>query len=130
MIAVDTNVLVRFVTNDHPEQGQRSRLLLRRAESVYISRTVLLETEWVLRGAYKFDRRTILAALEGVLGIPTVVVEDELPVARAMDLYLQGFDFADALHIASLPQDAEFVTFDRKLSRSAGKIKGLKVTGL
>ena len=52
MIAIDTNVVVRFLVNDDPEQAQRARRLIE-SEDVFLSTTALLETEWVLRVAYK-----------------------------------------------------------------------------
>src|SRR3954471_11069924 len=55
MLAVDTNVVVRYVTRDHPEQSPRAKALID-GNDVLLATTVLLETEWVLRSAYGFDR--------------------------------------------------------------------------
>ena len=66
MIALDTNVLVRFIANDDAVQAKRARLLIEKGP-VFVAKTVLLELEWVLRGAYDLDRPTILKALLGLL---------------------------------------------------------------
>ena len=59
MIAFDTNMLVRAVVADHPEQVAVVRQLMA-GNTVFISRTVLLESEWVLRSRYKKSRPELL----------------------------------------------------------------------
>ena len=71
MIAIDTNIVVRFLTNDHPEQSLRARALLEGHE-VFVALTVLLETEWVLRSAYRLAPERIHAALRAFAGLPQV----------------------------------------------------------
>jgi len=109
MIAVDTNVLVRLVVRDDAVQAGRAAALFEQNE-IYICKTVLLETEWVLRFSYELDGAAILAALRGVVGLPQVSVEDSLAVAEALDCLETGMDFADALHEASSPEAAQFAT--------------------
>ena len=123
MIAVDTNVLVRFITNDDAAQAKRARLLIE-AGPVFVAKTVLLELEWVLRGAYGLDRPTILKAVRGLLGLPALTAEDESNVARAVDWYEAGMDFADALHLASSGQQSAFATFDHSMRKRASKAVG------
>ena len=121
MVAVDTNVLVRLVTADNAAQAARAAAVFR-AGPVFLSKTVLLETEWVLRYSYALDTASILRALRGVLGLENVVVEDPAAAATALRLLEQGLDFADALHVASSAQADRFVTFDAKLVRRAARI--------
>lgn len=123
MIAVDTNVLVRFITNDDAAQAKRARLLIE-AGPVFVAKTVLLELEWVLRGAYGLDRPTILKAVRGLLGLPALTAEDELNVARAVEWYEAGLDFADALHLASSGQQRAFATFDQSMRKRASRTVG------
>ncbi len=127
MISVDTNVLARLIVNDNPEQGKRAAMLLKR-EDIFVAKTVLLELEWVLRGAYRIDRATILKALLGVLGLPNVTAEDSARVAAALSYYEAGLDFADALHLASGIVADRFVTFDEKLCKRARSIKSAAVS--
>lgn len=129
MISVDTNVLARLIVNDDPEQGKRAAMLLKR-EDIFVAKTVLLELEWVLRGAYKIDRATILKALLGVLGLPNVTAEDSARVAAALGDYEAGLDFADALHLASSIGADRFVTFDEKLCKRARSLKTIAVRRL
>ena len=116
MIAIDTNVLVRFLTRDDPAQAARARALID-TDSVFLLQTVILETAWVLRTRYRFDRAAIAGGLRQFLGLPSVTVEGPEAVAQALDLHDQGFDFADALHLASSRRAGAFATFDRALRR-------------
>jgi predicted nucleic-acid-binding protein len=67
--ALDTNVLVRIITNDDRAQAARAAAFLREQEQVFIPKTVMLELEWVLRSAYRIERRAIAAALRAVLEV-------------------------------------------------------------
>lgn len=118
MIAVDTNVLVRLVVRDDDMQAERAAVLFAENE-IYVCKTVLLETEWVLRFGYGLDGAAILDALKGVVGLPHVSAEDSLAVAKALDLLEAGMDFADALHLASSREAAAFATFDKRLKKCA-----------
>jgi len=126
VISVDTNVLARLIANDDAEQGKRAAALLRR-EKVFVAKTVLLELEWVLRGAYMIERATILKALLGVLGLPNVIAEDSTRIAAALRDYEAGLDFADALHLSSSIEADRFVTFDEKLCKRAKTLKSVEV---
>jgi predicted nucleic-acid-binding protein len=118
MIAVDTNVLVRLLTQDDTIQADRAAALFER-EEVYICKTVLLETEWVLRFSYGLESLVILKALTNLLGLPHVTVEDNPVVVKALSLFESGMDFADALHLASSKSAIQFVTFDERLKKRA-----------
>jgi predicted nucleic-acid-binding protein len=119
VIALDTNVLVRYLTRDAPEEAARARFLIERGP-VFVAKTVMLETEWVLRSAYQFRPTAIAVSLTAFLGLPSVSVVDASAVGRALEWYAQGLDFADALHAASCSQADAFATFDRRLQHRAG----------
>jgi len=121
MVAVDTNVLVRLVTSDHPAQAARAAAVFR-AGPVFVAKSVLLEAEWVLRYSYALDTKTILRALRGVLGLANVLVEDPAVAAAALRLCELGLAFADALHVASSAQADRFVTFDTRLVKRAARV--------
>jgi predicted nucleic-acid-binding protein len=118
MIAVDTNVLVRLLTGDDPKQAAVSRELFAR-EAIWIAKTVLLETGWVLRSLYGFEEGAIRDAFTKLLGLENVEVEDEPAVAAALALTAHGMEFADALPLGSRPPDVSFVSFDRSFVRRA-----------
>jgi predicted nucleic-acid-binding protein len=118
MIAVDTNVLIRLLTGDDPKQEAAARSLFA-AGKVWIAKTVLLETGWVLRSLYGFDEGAVREALTKLLGLKNVQVEDEASVAAALELIVNGIEFADALHLSSRPAGVAFVSFDRGFVRRA-----------
>ena len=98
MIAVDTNIVVRFLTNDDEEQHQLSRALFQ-TQSIFLSDTVILETEWVLRFTYSFNPDDICAALNQLLGLPNVQAIDANRIAQALQWHKNGLGFADAFHL-------------------------------
>ncbi len=121
MIAFDTHLLVRLAVDDHPQQADVAENLLKQ-HRVLISRTVLLETEWVLRSRYKIPPERIHAFFQLMMPTENAELEDTRAVARALVWYEQGADFADALHLAACG-DAVLHTFDRgfcKAARAAG----------
>ena len=119
MIALDTNVLVRCLTLDDPKQLPAAEALLAHANGVFVAKTVLLELECVLRAAYKLSRPTIHGALGKLLGLPNISVECPGQIVQALDGYVRGLDFADALHLAASGADEGFFTFDAPLAKAA-----------
>lgn len=118
MLAIDTNLIVRYLTGDHPGQSARARALID-GRPVFASVTVMLEVEWVLRSAYGYRPVDIARALRAFAGLPTVAIEDEAIVAASLDLAEKGMDFADALHLGRSAHCEGFATFDRKFVKAA-----------
>jgi len=118
VIALDTNVVVRALTQDEPRQAKAAAEVLS-SGSLAITKTVLLETEWVLRGAYGFEDEQVNEGLRRLVGLETLEVEDRSSVAQALAWHANGMDFADALHLASSGRAASFATFDRALAKTA-----------
>lgn len=129
MLAVDTNVLVRFITRDDAAQAVIARDLIAK-NAIFLPKTVLLETEWVLRSLYRFPAIAIAGAIRAFVGLPNVQPEQPAVTAQALDWFTQGMDFADALHLASAEDCEAFATFDRKLARAARKVGAGKVKAL
>lgn len=121
MTAVDTNVLVRLLTGDDPAQRVAARSLFE-TEQIWIAKTVLLETTWVLRSLYGFEEGAVCAALTKLLGLAMVQVEDARAVASALALAGKGLEFADALHLASRPDGVAFVSFDKSFVKRATRL--------
>lgn len=104
MISVDTNVLVRLLVGDEPAQGKQANQLFSREPEIFIAKTVVLETAWVLQNVYGFRRAEVATALRRVAGLSNVVVECPEQVAEALNMVGRGLDFADALHLAASPR--------------------------
>lgn len=83
---------------------------------------MVLELEWVLRGAYRLERQAVITALEGLMGIRQVHVEQEELVRQALEVHRGGMDFADALHLLRSEGCGRFATFDRSLAASAAAL--------
>jgi predicted nucleic-acid-binding protein len=124
--AIDTNVLVRFLTGDDPAQSAKARRLVE-ADEIFVATSVLLETEWVLRSGYDFATARIVQALRDFAGLPGVTLEDPLLAARALDWAEQGLDFADALHLGRAEGCEAFMSFDRGLAKAAGRLADIRV---
>lgn len=126
MTGLDTNVLVRYLTEDDPVQARRAAELIRtttvRGERCYISALVLCELAWVLLGAYEVSKTDLLTTLDRILGTAQFVIGDKAVVRRAVENYRSGrADFADYV-IGALNRDADCsktVTFDRRLRTCA-----------
>ena len=118
MRAIDTNVLVRYLTGDDPVQAPRARAAVD-AGAVYVSTTVLLESEWVLRSVYGLPAARIARTLRDFAGLPGVSVENPVLLAEALRRAEQGMDFADALHLGAAAQCETMLTFDRRFIEMA-----------
>ena len=126
MLAVDTNIVVRYLVKDDDAQSARARRIVGSAP-IFVPLTVVLECEWVLRSLYGFSRSAVIAALEAFCGAPGVAVGEAATVKRALLLAKRGLDFADALHLAQASQCEAFVTFDRRLARKEDRLADTRV---
>lgn len=121
MIAIDTNIIVRFLTQDDAQQYQISKRLLA-TKAIYIADSVILETEWVLRYAYEYSPAQICTAFRKLFGLPNIELNNAFIVAKAIDWHEQGLDFADAFHLALSQNSSSLKTFDIKFIKKSQKI--------
>ncbi|MFN2377951.1 MAG: type II toxin-antitoxin system VapC family toxin [Candidatus Binatia bacterium] len=126
MVAIDTNVLVRFLTGDDEVQ-YKAGLKLFSSATVFIPDTVVLETEWVLRAAYDLDPTVVCEVLRRVFGLPNVRLANGQRIARAIDWHELGLDFADSLHLASCQDLESLRTFDLDFIRRAAGLGECRV---
>ena len=129
MTAADTNVLVRLLTGDDSKQKAAARSVFS-SGPIWIAKTVLLETNWVLRSLYRFDESAIRLAFTKLLGLKNVRAEDESSVAAALAFTVHGVECADALHLSSRPPGAVFVSFDKPFVRRARRAAVSGVSGV
>jgi predicted nucleic-acid-binding protein len=127
MLGIDTNVVIRLIVSDNVEQTRRARRLveqaLNRDEIVLVSLLVLLESEWVLRSRYRFDREALLAIFRALLEARELSFEDEPALEEALFRWKDSAcGFSDCLitaHNRRLGCRAT-ATFDSKAARLPG----------
>ena len=123
MRAVDTNILARFYLRDDAAQGVIAAGVLSRGD-VFVSKTVVLELEWVLRYVADQPEDKVIDCLAHLIALPGVTVEDREEVDAALSHCRNGVDFADALHLAASKSCSELLTFDdRGYARRARKLR-------
>lgn len=127
MIGLDTNILVRYLTQDDPVQSAKATEVIEQRLSAlnpgFVSVVTMAETVWVLDRAYGMTARDISAAVERMLQVETLVVENEQEVFVAMIVLKQGRGaFADALiaQLGARAGCAHTLTFDKKALRLSG----------
>ena len=127
MIGLDTNILVRYLTQDDPVQSAKAADIFERRltgkNPGFVSLVAMVETVWVLDRAYFLTAQEIATAIERLLQVEVLAIENEQEVFTAMVALKQGRgSFADAL-IAELGARVGCtctLTFDRKATRIPG----------
>lgn len=125
MIGLDTNVLVRYVTQDDPDQSPRANALvesLTEREPAFVPTLVLVELHWVLRRAYRLGREEADRVVATLAQTRELVVEDPDVVRLALRRASEGAELPDAL-IAETAVRAgcdAVLTFDARAARRAG----------
>ena len=126
MTALDTNVLIRYLVGDVPEQAEAARSLIDKLtpdEPGFICREVVLEVAWVLERSYRFTRPQVAEVLMDLTASDTLVVEQSDDVAAAAYRFRQGgVGFSDLmiLRAAERADSTPLQTFDRRLARMQG----------
>ena len=118
-IAVDTNVLVRFLSGDGAEQFQRAVELFS-SNVVWVSNAVLIETEWVLRKPLAHSKEVCIHAFETLIDLENVEFEDWSAFDQVIQAYKIGMDFADAMHLYTANRNTRTLySFDKILVKHA-----------
>lgn len=127
MPALDTNVLIRYLVKDDPKQASEAERFIHQyvgsEAALFIPLSVILESEWVLRSVYEFQKQSVIELFVSLLETRELNFQDEASVESAVFLYREhNIDFADCLHLATtythdyLP----LVSFDKKATRVEG----------
>jgi predicted nucleic-acid-binding protein len=126
MTGIDTNVLVRYLVQDDPEQSRKATRFITEECSTespgLINRIVLCELVWVLETAYGYARESVVRTLEKILRASQLTIEDHQEAWSSFREYQGGADFADSF-IAAVNRRLgceRTVTFDRKAGRRTG----------
>ena len=127
MPTLDTNVLIRYLVKDDPQQNlDASRFISQFVDSeasLFLPNSVVLETEWVLRSVYKFPKESVTEFFIGLLEAREMSFQDEASIERAIYLHREhNADFADCLHVATAISydQLPLVTFDKQAMRIEG----------
>jgi len=124
MKAIDTNVLIRFITKDDDQQAQRVYRLFKHAEEhqekFFIPLLVVLEVIWVLESCYDATNNETIAALSDLISMPVLQFESEAMLKNFLDSALATpFDLSDLLiaHSAHAFDCQATLTFDKKAAK-------------
>jgi len=124
---LDSNVLLRHLLADHPEQSPRATAYLERVErgeiEVFTSDTVVFEVVFTLERSYRKPKQPISDALLPLLELPGINLTGKRRYRRAFDLYVRhNLPFADAYHVAVMESLGvlEVISFDRHFDRIPG----------
>lgn len=128
MIGLDTNVLARYYIEDEADteaqrQREAARRLIESGRPLMVSKSVVLDREWVMRGYYGFSQAEVASVMQHLLGQAQITIEDRASVEQALRHCQAGIEFADALHHASYNACDGVATFDdRKFARRAKRL--------
>jgi predicted nucleic acid-binding protein len=117
---VDSNIFVRHLTGDPPDQAQRATEFLRGGENLVVVDLVVAEVGYVLESVYELDRERVAELVRAIVGFPAVVVSDEALLLRALEIYEQyRIHFAESYlaACAELSGVGVVASFDRGIDR-------------
>jgi len=117
---VDTNVLIRHLTGDPPDQAARATRYLAGADELLLPDLILAEVAYVLESFYEAPRAQVATTLRAVMAYPAIRVLDADLLQRAVEVYeFHRLDFADAYLVASAERTGVGViaSFDRSIDR-------------
>lgn len=118
MIALDTNILARYLLYDDAGQAEAATKLLSQNRTFTAPPTVLLELVWVLK-VNGCTRDEIAKGLRLLFGLPSFKPKEFEALCYALQWFEQGMDFGDALHLALNVDEEAFHTFDKALGKQA-----------
>jgi predicted nucleic-acid-binding protein len=120
-VAVDTNVLVRYLTWDDLAQAKAAARVIESGETIAISTIVLCELVWVLRRPYGLSTTEIADAIQEIIESRNVAV-DRPAAETGLELLRRGGDFADGIirHDADQARCRHVATFDREFAALLG----------
>jgi predicted nucleic acid-binding protein len=117
---VDTNILIRHLTGDPPEQARRATAYLRAEDDLYLTDLVVAETVYVLESFYEVPRRRVAESIRSLLALRSVTVVDQGLLLRAVEVYETArLDFAEAYLVACAESTgiSRVASFDRTIDR-------------
>ena len=117
---VDTNVLIRHLTGDPPEQAARATRLLLEAGRLPLLDLIVAETVYLLESFYEVPRPRVAELVRAIIAFPGIEVGDEPVLLRALEVYeVHRLDFADAYLVAQAEASGvnAVASFDKRIER-------------
>jgi predicted nucleic acid-binding protein len=117
---VDTNILVRHLTGDPPEQAARATAFLAAADELLLADLVVAETVYVLESFYEVPRAKVAELIRATIAFPAIVVLDPVTLLRSLEVYeTDRLDFAEAYLVAQAERSGIGViaSFDMAIDR-------------
>ena len=117
---VDSNILVRHLTGDPPDQARRATAFLSSTQDLVLVDLVVAEVVYVLESVYDVERERVAELVRAVIAFPAIVVTDEILLLRALELYDQyRIHFAESYlaACAELSGVGNVASFDRAIDR-------------
>ena len=117
---LDTNVLIRHLTGDPPEQARRATAFLARGEELRVPDLIVAEVVFVLESFYEVERERVAELVRSVIGYGAIRVVDDSLLLRAVEVYeLDRLDFAEAylVAVAEVSGVGALASFDRSIDR-------------
>ncbi|MCX6390316.1 MAG: PIN domain-containing protein [Solirubrobacterales bacterium] len=117
---IDTNVIVRHLTGDPPDQAARATAALASGETLLLTDVVLAECAYVLESFYEVPRERVAELMRAAIASPNLKTVDEAALIRALEIYeLVRIDFAEAYLAAQAETTGvgEILSFDRSIDR-------------
>lgn len=128
---VDSNILVRHLTGDPPDQAKRATAFLRDADELLVVDLVVAEIVYVLESVYEVERDRVAELVRAILGFPAVVAPDPLLLLRALEIYEEHrIHFAESYlaACAEVSGVGTVASFDRAIDR-VGSVRRLEPAG-
>jgi predicted nucleic-acid-binding protein len=126
VIGLDTNVLVRYITQDDPKQSRLANALIEGLDDTspsFVTLVTLVELCWVLESSYSFSRQQFAEVMQTLMAVDAIKLDRAASVASAVRSYVSSnADFSDCL-IERLSVSAgceRTMTFDKAAAKSAG----------
>ena len=117
---VDTNILVRHLTGDPPDQAARATKFLAAADELLLPDLIVAEVVYVLESFYEVGRRQVAELVRAIISFPPIVVLDSAMLLRALEVYeTDRLDFAEGYLVAQAERSGvgEVASFDRAIDR-------------
>ena len=118
---VDTNIFLRFLTNDHPQKASRVEALFQRAITgkvqLFTNSMVIAEIVWTLESYYGLEKEDIESKVSKILNTPNLEIEEGSLLVEALDLYRsRNIDFIDAYNVFYMKEHGlkQILTYDKK----------------